>query len=117
MHCEKENPEPRSAAERTPRPATILLFPTLRTPLRCALAAPSITAPGRARTAERLSASNSNLTFPAVCPSNELTPQEKMLAFMLLDLSACVNHSLGKGPPPPPPDRRSQPTRDAEDRV
>jgi hypothetical protein len=43
---------------------------------------------------------NDQLTFPAECPTTDLTPQEKILEFMLLDLSSCTST---KGPPPPPP--------------
>jgi len=45
-------------------------------------------------------ATNMGLTFPAECPTADLTPQEKILEFMLFDLSSCVG---GSGTPPPPP--------------
>ena len=44
---------------------------------------------------------NAGLEFPAECTSSPLTPQEKVLEFMILDLTACGWAS--KGPPPPPP--------------
>ncbi|HMI86272.1 MAG TPA: hypothetical protein VK550_19395 [Polyangiaceae bacterium] len=34
-------------------------------------------------------ATNQNITFPAQCPTSDLTPQEKILEFILLDLAAC----------------------------
>jgi hypothetical protein len=41
-----------------------------------------------------------NAFFPGVCSSGELTAQEKVLVFMLFDLSACVS----AGDPPRPPE-------------
>ncbi len=38
--------------------------------------------------------------FPSYCVGTELTPQEKVLAFMLFDLGACITE--GGGPPPLP---------------
>ena len=43
---------------------------------------------------------NTALTFPAECMTPDLTAQEKILEFMLLDLAACRMVD----PPPPPPD-------------
>ncbi|HMJ51562.1 MAG TPA: carboxypeptidase-like regulatory domain-containing protein [Polyangiaceae bacterium] len=48
-------------------------------------------------------ASNGNLTFPAQCPTNDLTPQEKILEFMLFDLASCIGPTTSPPPPPPPP--------------
>jgi hypothetical protein len=45
-------------------------------------------------------ATNGPLTFPAECPTNEMTAQEKILEFMLFDLWSCVR---GDPPPPLPP--------------
>lgn len=42
---------------------------------------------------------NGSRVFPAHCSNEPLTPQEKVLMFMLFDLSACVS----TGDPPPPP--------------
>ncbi len=42
---------------------------------------------------------NSGLYFPDVCTGGELSAQEKILAFMLFDLSTCVS----AGDPPQPP--------------
>ncbi len=42
---------------------------------------------------------NSSKVFPAHCSNTPLTPQEKVLEFMLFDLSACVS----TGTPPTPP--------------
>jgi len=49
-------------------------------------------------------AMNSALLFPAECPSSVLSPQEKILEFMILDLNSCAP-SLRPPPtmPPPPP--------------
>jgi hypothetical protein len=44
-------------------------------------------------------AANTGLTFPAECPTGDLTPQEKALEFMLLHLASCG----GLIDPPPPP--------------
>jgi hypothetical protein len=44
---------------------------------------------------------NANLLFPAECSSAPLTPQEKILEFMILDLNSCTLSNHG-GPPPPP---------------
>ena len=47
---------------------------------------------------------NMGLTFPAECIPGDLTPQEKILAFMLLDLSAsCIAKPPPPTMPPPPP--------------
>jgi hypothetical protein len=46
---------------------------------------------------------NTGLTFPAECQATPLTPQERVLEFMLLDLAACQSWGPPKGPPPPPP--------------
>lgn len=40
-------------------------------------------------------------TFPGECTAAALTPQEKVLEFMLLDLASCVTDDAA--PPPPPP--------------
>jgi hypothetical protein len=42
---------------------------------------------------------NGNKVFPKYCPNTPLTPQEKVLEFMIFDLSACVS----TGTPPAPP--------------
>jgi hypothetical protein len=49
---------------------------------------------------------NTGLTFPAQCANSPLTAEEKILAFMLLDLaspSSCVAIPPTMPPPPPPP--------------
>ncbi|MBX3246273.1 MAG: hypothetical protein KF901_03745 [Myxococcales bacterium] len=43
--------------------------------------------------------STGSATFPGHCSTAALTPQEKVLAFMLFDLATCVS---GDEPPPPP---------------
>jgi hypothetical protein len=44
-------------------------------------------------------AQTSGLTFPAECQAGPMTPQEKLLEFMLFDLASCITPP---GPPPPP---------------
>jgi hypothetical protein len=55
----------------------------------------------------------SGTTFPMACPPGELTPQEKVLEFMLFDVASCVQpdkdapmvfHPPLPPPPPPPPE-------------
>jgi hypothetical protein len=48
-------------------------------------------------------ASNGALTFPAECPTTDLTPQEKILEYMLLHLQGCGPQVPPPVPPPPPP--------------
>jgi hypothetical protein len=43
-------------------------------------------------------ANGSSLAFPTECPNTAMTPQEKLLEYMIFDLSSCV----GSQPPPPP---------------
>ena len=50
-------------------------------------------------------AMNAGLTFPAECPTNDLTPQEKLLEFALLHLGTCSLWIPPPVPPPPPPPR------------
>ena len=40
-------------------------------------------------------------TYPTECTSGPLTPQEKVMEFMLLDLASCVQTDTV--PPQPPP--------------
>ncbi|HMJ52841.1 MAG TPA: hypothetical protein VK540_12220 [Polyangiaceae bacterium] len=44
-------------------------------------------------------ADNGMFTFPAECSTSALTPQEKVIEFMLFDRATCLPHG---GPPPPP---------------
>ena len=51
---------------------------------------------------------NGTLTFPAECPTSALTPQEKVIAFMLFESQTCILTPPTippppPGPPPPPP--------------
>jgi hypothetical protein len=46
---------------------------------------------------------NTPLVFPAECPTADLTAQEKILEFMLLDLATCGIIEPPPPPPPPPP--------------
>jgi hypothetical protein len=50
---------------------------------------------------------NGAFTFPAECPTSALTPQEKVIEFMLFDRATCgIPPTLPPpppGPPPPPP--------------
>lgn len=43
-------------------------------------------------------ANGNSYAFPTECPSSAMTPQEKLLEYMIFDLSSCV----GAAPPPPP---------------
>ncbi len=43
-------------------------------------------------------AQTSGLTFPAECSAGPMTPQEKLLEFMLFDLASCITQEV---PPPP----------------
>jgi hypothetical protein len=45
--------------------------------------------------------SGGGTTFPAECSSSPLTPQEKVLQFLLFDLASCIQED--KDPPIPPP--------------
>jgi hypothetical protein len=46
---------------------------------------------------------NDVLTFPSQCFDTPLTPQEKVLEFMMLDLAACTGTTTPPSVPPPPP--------------
>jgi hypothetical protein len=46
-------------------------------------------------------ASSGGKTFPNECSNTPMTPQEKLLEFMIFDLSSCL--SSDNTPPPPPP--------------
>jgi hypothetical protein len=48
-------------------------------------------------------ANNGQLTFPQECTSPDLTAQEKVLEFMMLDLAACTGTTTPPSVPPPPP--------------
>jgi hypothetical protein len=48
--------------------------------------------------------SNPSLSFPASCGSDRtLSPQEKVLEFMILDLASCIRTDTELPPPAPPP--------------
>src|SRR5205823_6193983 len=47
--------------------------------------------------------SGGGTTYPAECNANPLTPQEKVMEFMFLDLSSCVQTDTMDPMPPPIP--------------
>ena len=47
------------------------------------------------------SGSGGGMTYPDECPPGPMTPQEKVMEFMLLDLASCVQTDTV--PPEPPP--------------
>jgi hypothetical protein len=52
--------------------------------------------------------------FPDHCSDNGLTPQEKVLAFMLFDVAACISDDNSEPPPPPTCTALTCGTADAE---
>jgi hypothetical protein len=48
------------------------------------------------------SGTGAGMTYPAECPPGPLTPQEKVMEFMLLDLASCVQTDTVPPEPPPP---------------